>query len=181
MMLEYQYRSKVNKLINNDPFYITIRPDYGLYSLEQFRYLIKLCFRKISKYYNQTSSKNYLKYVSIIEVNKSISNEKKLTSNKFFIERTNRKKELPEYLNERMKEVREIGYHTHIFLNSSLTNWIIDEVVIEKIINDVFNEHLVSIDYYFRKTFYNKERFIDYHVKQIDILSDEFILSNLKC
>ena len=80
-----------------------------------------------------------------------------------------------------MNEVREIGYHTHIFLNSSLTNWIIDEVVIEKIINDVFNEHLVSIDYYFNKTFYNKERFIDYHVKQIDILSDEFILSNLKC
>jgi hypothetical protein len=179
-MLEYQYRSKVNKVINNDPFYITINPDYGLNSLEQFRYLIKLCFRNISKFYNQTSSKNYLKYVSIIEVNKSITTEKKLTSNKFFIERKNRNKKLSKNLNERMNEVREMGYHTHIFLNSSLKNWIIDEVVIKRIINKVFNENLISIDYYFSKSFYNKERFIDYHLKQLDKLDDNFVLSNLR-
>jgi hypothetical protein len=113
-------------------------------------------------------------------VNKSISSEKNLTSNKFFIERINRKKKLPENLNERMYEVREMGYHTHIFLNSSLKNWIIDEVVIKKIINDTFNQHHISIDYYFSKTFYNKERFVDYHVKQIEKLDNDFVLSNIK-
>jgi hypothetical protein len=185
MKTKYYYREKVNKLNSFDkPIYVSVNPLSGLKSLEEFKFLIKKCIREISKKYNKTSSSQYLKYVSVIEINKSITSDKKLSEGEFFTSRIEKKKKklltrplTPKEI--RINQVKEMGFHTHIFLNKSVEFWEIDSGVLKKCIVDTFSQSGIQIDYFFSDTFNDLEGFIDYHSKQLDQLDKSFILTNL--
>jgi hypothetical protein len=180
------YINKVNKLSNiENSLYVSINPLNGLKSLEEFKYLIKKCIREISKKYNKTSSSNYLKYVSVIEINKSITQDKKLSEGEFFTSRkvSRKKKELVKPLTKKEKklsEVREMGFHTHIFLSNSIEFWEVDSTVLKECFTETFKKSGIKIDYYFTNTFNDVQGFISYHSKQLDKLDKSFIITNIK-
>lgn len=185
MNTETYYRNKIKQLtMFETPLYVSITPVNGLKSLEEFKFLIKKCFREISKKYNKTSSSNYLKYVSVIEINKSITTDKKLSENEFFISKKEsiKKKQDCKPLTKielRLKSVREMGFHTHIFLKNSVEFWEIDSILLKQCFTETFNNSGIEIDYYFSNTYNDFQGFITYHTKQLDKLDKSFILTNI--
>jgi hypothetical protein len=185
MNTETYYRNKIKQLtIYEKPLYVSITPLNGLKSLEEFKFLIKKSFREISKKYNKTSSSNYLKYVSVIEINKSITTDKKLSEEEFFISKKERRRKKEDCkpltkMEVRLKNVREMGFHTHIFLKNSVEFWIIDTTLLKQCFTETFNNSGIEIDYYFSNTFNDFQGFITYHTKQLDKLDKSFILTNV--
>lgn len=185
MNTETYYRNKIKQLTNfENPLYVSITPVNGLKSLEEFKFLIKKCFREISKKYNKTSSYNYLKYVSVIEINKSITTDKKLSEGEFFTSKKERikKKEESKPLSKKelkLMNVREMGFHTHIFLKDNVEFWKIESTVLKQCFTETFNNSGIEIDYYFSNTYNDFQGFISYHTKQLDKLDKSFIITNL--
>lgn len=185
MKTKNYYKEKVIKLNSFDkPIYVSVNPLNGLKSLEEFKFLIKKCIREVSKKYNKTSSFHYLKYVSVIEINKSITTDKKLSEGEFFTSRKEKKskKLLNKPLTQkelRINQVREMGFHTHIFLNRSVEFWEIDSSLLKKCFLETFSQSGINIDYFFLDTFNDLQGFIDYHSKQLDQLDKSFILTNI--
>lgn len=185
MNTETYYRNKIKQLtMFESPLYVSITPVNGLKSLEEFKFLIKKCFREISKKYNKTSSSNYLKYVSLIEINKSITTDKKLNEDEFFVSKKQRSKNKEDCkpltkTELKIKNVREMGFHTHIFLKNSVEFWKIDTTLLKQCFTETFNNSGIEIDYYFSNTYNDFQGFITYHTKQLDKLDKSFILSNI--
>lgn len=180
MSLVVKYKKKVNKIItSNNYHYVCIHPTDGLKSFEQFKFLIKKCMRDLSKYYNQYSSSNHLKYVSVVEVNKSITKHYNLREGKFPI--TEEKNgQIVRFL-EVKNDIDEMGYHTHIFFEKNLKNWEIESKTIQKIITNTFTQSGITIDYQDKEVIdRTPHSFVNYHTKQFHFLNEEFIVSNMK-
>lgn len=154
MSLELLYKEKVNKILSSElKYYICINPLENMKSFEQFRFLIKKCFRDISKTYKVEQSKNYMKYVSVIEIDKSITKGK--------------------------KDIKGLGLHTHIFLDLKSLTTTYNPSIFRGIIKDVFRKEKIEIDYYEQSEIHTPERFINYHTKQFDYLDESFIITNI--
>jgi hypothetical protein len=155
LKLELLYKKKVNEILSSDfKYYICINPIGELKSFEHFRFLIKKCFRDISKFYRIKQSKEYLKYVSVIEVDKSIT--------------------------KGQTDIKGLGLHTHIFLDRKSGTTIFCPSVFRKIIRDVFRKENIEIDYYEQSEILTPERFVNYHTKQFGYLDENFLVSNIK-
>lgn len=174
------YIQKMNKLKKSQLNYVTIVPDNSIKSLEQFRYIIKKCFRDISKTYYQKSenenysSKNYINYVSVIELNKSITQNKKLLNDStFFIRKLFNKSD--EF------QMSETGYHTHIFFESFLKDSRVNPKKLKSIIRNEFKKNHINVDMktYIEKDLYDVNTFIMYHTKQLKQLDNNFVVSNI--
>ena len=173
------YLNKVNQLKKRELNYVTIVPDENLLHLEQFRSILKKCFRDISKLYyyknpyNYHKCKNYIKYISLIEMNPSITKDKKLLSNNtFFISR--------ESIKQRNFVVNELGYHSHIFFNPNIMNRCISNTNFKSIIIDIFKRYNIKVDvkFYTKDDFYDLSTFIEYHTKQLENLDVNFLVFN---
>jgi hypothetical protein len=153
--LELLYKEKVNKILSSElKYYICINPVGNVKSFGQFRFLIKKCFRDISKTYKVEHSKNYMKYVSVIEVDKSITKGK--------------------------KDITGLGLHTHIFLDLKSGTTTFNPTILKGVITNVFRKGNIEIDYYEQSEIHSPERFVNYHTKQFEYLDENFILSNIQ-
>jgi hypothetical protein len=153
--VELLYKRKVNEILSSDfKYYICINPIGELKSFEHFRFLIKKCFRGISKFYRIKQSKEYFKYVSVIEVDKSIT--------------------------KGQTDIKGLGLHTHIFLDRKSGTTIFCPSVLRRITKDVFRKENIEIDYYEQSEIRSPERFVNYHTKQFGYLDENFLVSNVK-
>lgn len=177
MKLNNIYKKKVGVVCKKQHSYISITPMSGLKSLEQFRFLIKKCFREISKKHNINHSKDYVKYVSVIEVNESITKGFELLNKKFPVIVKNNDNQV--VLIEVNDPLREMGYHTHIFFETDINEKNITEKEFLTIVKRIFLENGIEVNHYYKEIDISSPRFVNYHTKQLTYLDETFIISNL--
>lgn len=167
------------KQITQQPFhYLSINPTNGLRSLEQFRFLIKKSMRDYSKSIGIHCSHQYLKYVSVIEVNPSITQGTDLFKGKF-----PKKKKIhtpcgvTEVLFEPLNIMDEMGYHTHLFLTTNQQTHIPD---LRRTWTTTFHKQGIQLNWYDTPSgdIQSLNRFVQYHTKQIKGLDKGFLVTN---
>lgn len=167
----------MNKLKMKEVHYITIVPDNNLKSFNQFKSIIKKCFRDISKlnyiksHKEHYNSKNYLKYVSVIEINSSITKNKKLLNDRTFFTRRPRNISDDFIMNE-------MRYHTHIFYQPFVMNKRVSSKVLKCLVEREFSKHNIEVNIHLENEFYDLNTFVKYHTKQLNQLDNNFIISN---
>lgn len=169
-----QYRKRLELITKKDFNYIAVTPINGLKSLPEFKYLIKKSMRDYSKKIKRSRSHTYVQFVSLIEVNSTISKGYNLINGKFpkrKVVDTNLGK--VEVLYEPKNSIDELGYHTHIFIekidyvNELKQAWI-----------DAFAHNGIGLDWYSTTSndIKSKNQFINYHTKQLEMLDKTFII-----
>ncbi len=181
MTLKETYLKEVKNLIKDPYIYVCIKPISGMKSLNQFRFLIKKMFREVSKLYGIYEPHRHLKYVSIIEINKSIILGDDLYMGKF--SKTSKSVQrngnvTTNYLDV-TDNIDELGFHTHIFLQKSFNNTEISHNLLKQYISNCFHKMGININYYEKRDeVYSIDNFINYHTKQLHYLNSEFLIYN---
>jgi len=176
------YNDRVNRITRNEFLYVAVTPETGLKSLAQFKYLIKKSMRDFSKLNDVTHSHQYLEYVSLIEVNSSITKGYNLLNGKFpkrkIFDTTLGKAEV---LYEPRNPIDEMGYHTHIFLGKTHSCKDVSRKALKQVWIKNFDNNGIRIDWY--ETSSEKvasvKRFVGYHTKQLNKLDNSFVITNV--
>jgi hypothetical protein len=181
MTIKDTYLKEVNNLIKEPYIYVCIKPIRGLKSLNQFRFLIKKMFRDVSKIYGVYEPHLQLKYVSVIEMNKSIIQGDELFMGKFsksikFYSRTGN---VSTHYLDIVDNIDELGFHTHIFLQKRCNNTEISNTLLKQHITNCFNKVGIEVNYYNKvDEVYSINNFINYHTKQLHYLNSDFVIYN---
>ena len=176
------YQNTVTKITKRKFHYISVTPTEGLKSLKEFKFLIKKSMRDFSKVIGIKKSKNYLDYLSVIEINSTITKGEKLFNDKFpkmkFESMPWGESWMPYEPNSVMDEM---GYHTHIFV-SLPTDGVLYSNSLRSVWTDTFNESGITINWFESSStqIQTLPKFIHYHTKQLDQLDDSFLLTNVK-
>ena len=181
MTIKETYLREVNNLIKDPYIYVCIKPISGMKSLNQFRFLIKKMFREVSKLYGVYEPHLHLKYVSVIEINKSIILGDDLFMGKFSktSKSINRNGSVSTNYFDVTDNIDELGFHTHIFLQKRFHNNEISHTLLKQYISNCFNKVGIEINYYEKKDeVYSMNNFIHYHTKQLHYLNSDFVIYN---
>jgi len=156
MTTKDNFNSLFNEFIRQDNLnYITIKPIDYTKSFEQFKFLLKKVFRDISKNNNLIKSYDYIKFLGVVEVSGCITKNK--------------------------KQIFDLGLHSHIFYNPVIDLFNTVEVnEFRDLIIHTFLKYGIIVNVYCTDKFYNIQRFGSYHTKQMEVLNDEFIITNIK-
>jgi hypothetical protein len=175
------YENTVNQITKENFHYIAITPTEGLKSLEEFRFLIKKSMRDFSKKLGVKKSKNYLDYLSVIEVNPTITKGEKLFNDKFPKMKFESMPWGESWVSYEPDSVMdEMGYHTHIFV-SLPTDGVLYSNSLRSVWTNTFNKSEITINWFEKASNEIKTlpKFINYHMKQLDQLDGTFLVSNL--
>jgi hypothetical protein len=172
--MTHQYRKRLELITKKDFNYIAVTPTNSLKSLPEFKFLIKKSMRDYSKKINRSRSHNYIQFVSLIEVNSTISKGYNLINGKF----PKRKTVVTdlgkvEVLYEPKNPIDELGYHTHIFIEK-----VENEYELKRTWIDTFSHNGITLDWYSTTSheIKSKHQFINYHTKQLGLLDKTFII-----
>ena len=174
--IENIYLHKVNQITKHPFHYLSINPTSGLKSLNQFRFLIKKSMRDYSKIIGLNLSHQYLNYISVIEVNPSITQGNELFNGKFPKKRTTMSLfGMTEVLFEPTDSIDEMGYHTHLFMNINQQTHI---QKIREVWRFNFKKQGIELDWYDTPSheIQSINRFIRYHTKQIKDFDHSFLV-----
>ena len=174
--IENTYLHRVNQ-ITKEPFhYLSINPIGGLKSLNQFRFLIKKSMRDYSKSIGLNLSHQHLPYISVIEVNPTITQGYPLLNGRFPKKRkVNTPCGVTEVLFDPQNSIDEMGYHTHLF---TTINQQTNISKLKETWRFNFKKQGIELDWY--DTSSDKiptlNRFIRYHTKQIKDFDSGFLV-----
>ena len=142
------YLEIINKMIKNGNNLLYITIKPTDVSLNELRYLVRKSIRDMGKSFNIP----YPRYLSVIEISSDISKGRKY--------------------------IKELGLHSHMFLDTSLFD-LKNYEMIERIIHTTFEKGKVGGDIKIIEELYDINRLKGYHLKQSQYLSSGFIDTNI--